>query len=391
MSCSCASSLRGPAGSASPPGGRPLRAPSRRDAPCERGSGPVRGRGVSAPPPAESRRGPPSALRPSPPLRPPDRARSVRRRSRWPARSPRRVRRRRSSSAVPLPFARRGRRPPRPNGPPARPPCGRPPRRPAANRRRTRRRSPRGTWSGARRGGPRRARRRGRGRGARRCRRRVRCPSSAFDCGDPFVQHGAMLPDTGPGCGDVLPGVAVEGVGVLGLSPAATLMRRSLSSGSSSRKRETGEGSVLGAQQGEFAAQRLGAVDGERAAGHGRRAVRRATVALRVRPRQRPAARGRVRGPQERQIGGEHEHRLRRDAAQPGVERGERAAAGRLLARPDDGAVRRAARARRRRWRRRRRHADEHPVQQGPAADGDGGLVAPPRRRAPPPARTTAS
>ena len=70
-----------------------------------------------------------------------------------------------------------------------------------------------------------------------------------------------MLPDTGPGGGDVVPGVAVEGRrGGLGLAemPCDEVQLRQ-----QQPQGQTGEAAVFGAQQGQFTAQRFGAVRGD--------------------------------------------------------------------------------------------------------------------------------
>ncbi len=78
-----------------------------------------------------------------------------------------------------------------------------------------------------------------------------------LDCGDPFVQHGPMLPDAGPGRGDVLPGVAVEGGERPGGDPGEVQVPREEPQG------QAGEAAVRPAQLVQAAAQRAAPVGGD--------------------------------------------------------------------------------------------------------------------------------
>lgn len=76
-----------------------------------------------------------------------------------------------------------------------------------------------------------------------------------LDCGDPFIQHGSMLPDTCPGGGDVVPGVAVEGRD--GVRDTGEV-----ESGGEPAQGQPGEAVVRFRERGELAAQCGGAVGG---------------------------------------------------------------------------------------------------------------------------------
>ncbi len=129
---------------------------------------------------------------------------------------------------------------------------------------------------------------------------------------------------------------------------------------------------VLGCEPGEFAAQRVGAVRGhERLVAAVGVAEQRALGAALPEGGRQPPYRRRL---EERQVGGEDDDDGGRGVPQPRVERGDGAAAGRLLARPAHRAGGRAGVG--------DHHGDgragaggQHPVEQRPAADADAGLV----------------
>ncbi len=191
-----------------------------------------------------------------------------------------------------------------------------------------------------------------------------------------------MLPDPGSGGGDVVPSVAVERGVRTRVDPGEVQLRRQ------KPERKPGEIPVLGGDQGQLPAERLGAVRGHE------RLVAPVGVGA-----QRPFPAGLCGGgeqgvdrarAEERKVGGEDENVVRRRQPQPRAQRRQRTAALRHFPGPDDRSGGRTTVA----------HDDgtsravacrEDPVEQRPAADPDSWLVGAAERFAAPPARTITS